>query len=166
MHKEQFNLNISSLNTISFKVTTIQSDFTDLVYLNPLKFINFINIINKKHIIFIGPSYIKNLSFINIKKTIIIPLKNCFTKVEEIQKKIIDEINSDNISKCFLFSAGLTTNYIIEKIKNKALNKHFMIDIGSAFDNFLSKETFPQITRRIYNPTFIKENYPSNYWIK
>ena len=41
-----------------------------------------------------------------------------------------------------------------------------MIDIGSAFDNFLSKETFPQITRRIYNPTFIKENYPSNYWIK
>ena len=41
-----------------------------------------------------------------------------------------------------------------------------MIDCGSVFDNFFSKETYPQINRRIYKPEFIKENYPSNYWIE
>ena len=40
-----------------------------------------------------------------------------------------------------------------------------MIDVGSAFDNFLSKESFNQIKRRVYNPVFIKNNYPQNFWI-
>ena len=59
--------------------------------------------------------------------------------------QIETEINNTNETTIFLFAAGLTTNYIIEKLKFKTIDKHFMIDIGSSFDNFLSKESFPLI---------------------
>ena len=42
----------------------------------------------------------------------------------------------------------------------RSLDKHTMIDIGSGFDNFLSKKLFPKINRRFYMPEFIKEHYP------
>lgn len=38
-----------------------------------------------------------------------------------------------------------------------------MIDVGSLWDNFMSTKV-TQVYRRIYNPEFIKANYPANYW--
>ena len=116
----------------------------------------------------IGPEYLKKFTPLNVNKYISIPLKNCFLDKDRIIKEIKDIIvtyNKNNKNGIFLFCASMCTNYIIDQLFELTLNKHTMLDIGSAFDNFLSKETFPQITRRNYDPTFIKANYPSNYWI-
>ena len=93
-------------------------------------------------------------------------MTNCFSQVENIQNQVENEIIMSNETIVFLFAAGLTTNFIIEKLKSKTIDKHFMLDIGSAFDNFFSKESFPLIRRRLYDPKFIKNNYPENFWIK
>lgn len=153
--------NHPSFQKINFKVDTIKNDFSNFVYEFPNLWIDFVNQINNYKIVFIGPEYCKNISFLKIKRFITIPLTNCFSQVENIQNQIENEITKTNETIIFLFAAGLTTNYIIEKLKSKTINQHFMIDIGSAFDNFLSKESFPEIRRRLYNPPFIKKHYPS-----
>lgn len=153
--------NHPSFQKINFKVDTITNDFSNFVYDFPDLWIDFVNHINNYKIVFIGPQYCKNISFIKIKNFITIPLTNCFSQVEKIQNQVENEIIKSNEPAVFLFAAGLTTNFIIEKLKLKTIDKHFMIDIGSAFDNFLSKESFPEIRRRLYNPPFIKKYYPS-----
>lgn len=153
--------NHPSFQKINFKVHTIMNDFSNFVYEFPNLMIEFINEINNYKIVFIGPEYCKNISFLKIKKFISIPLTNCFSQVENIQNQVENEIIKSNETIVFLFAAGLTTNFIIEKLKSKTIDKHFMIDIGSAFDNFLSKESFPEIRRRLYDPSFIKKHYPS-----
>ncbi len=138
------------------------------IYQSPHIFIKFVDIVNKKNIVFIGPEYCKNLTFLNIKKHIIIPRTNCFLEKDNIMKEIIctmQEYEKKNQGCIFLFAASMTTNYIIDKLFERSLDKHTMIDVGSAFDNFLSKESFNQIKRRVYNPVFIKNNYPQNFWI-
>ncbi len=157
--------NHPSFQKINFKVDTITDDFSNFVYNFPDLWIDFINEINNYKIVFIGPEYCKKISFLKVKIFITIPLTNCFSQVENILNQIETEINNTNETTIFLFAAGLTTNYIIEKLKFKTIDKHFMIDIGSSFDNFLSKESFPLIRRRVYDPIFIKNNYPENFWI-
>ena len=133
---------------------------------NDNTFIKFIDIINKKKVILIGPEYLKEFKPLIINQHIIIPLKNCFLDKDRIIQEINHIIDNNDKGCIFLFCASMATNYIIDKLFEKTLNKHTMIDIGSSFDNFLSKEKFPFICRRVYNPEFIKQNYPSNYWIE
>lgn len=168
MHGNVFKLDVSSLNNIKFNVNTITDDFTDYIYANPSKFIDCINLLNNKHIILVGPEYLKHIKFLNVKNHIIIPQINCFSSKDKIIGNIVAEINKDTEykHKHFIFCASMTTNYIIEKLKHLALDKHTMIDMGSCFDNFISSSKVPSINRRIYNPAYIKENYPSNYWIE
>ena len=160
-------INIECFKKIDFKVKTYVKDFTDLVVSEDKEsnelFKNFINQINKKYIVFIGPDYIIKSKFLNIKKHITIPKNNCFSEIDRIQSEI-NELLDDN-PKCFLFSAGLSTNFLIEKLKSKAIDKHFMIDVGSVFDNFLSKNQVPEIYRRFYCPSNMKERFPE-YWLE
>lgn len=164
-HKNKFNLNTGSLNNIKFNISTITSDFTDTVYGNPSLFVNIIDKLNSKNLIIIGPNYLKKFKPLIVKKYIEIPLTDCFRYKDKIIQLITEEINNGE-KLCFLFMASMTTNYIIEKMKNQVIDKHFMIDFGSALDNFFSNKTFPQIRRRIYNEQFIKDNYPSHYWVE
>ena len=171
-----FGLNVSSLDNIKFNVNTITKDFTDFIYSNPQKFIECINLLNNKYIVLIGPEYLKYISFLNVKQHIIIPQVNCFSDKDNIIKNIVNEMNRrgsgggggtiNNEHKYFIFCASMTTNYIIEKLKYLALNKHTMIDMGSCFDNFISTSKVTSINRRVYKPEYIKQNYPSNYWIE
>jgi hypothetical protein len=154
------------LNTIKFKVDTTENDFSNMVYEFPDLWIEFINVINNNFkVVFVGPEYCKNISFLNINNLIVVPNRNCFSQVVNIQNLIDIEIVNAKDNIVFLFAAGLTTNYIIEKFKYKTIDKHFMIDVGSGFDNFLSKEVFPEINRRIYNPQFVNKHYPDSWWI-
>jgi hypothetical protein len=147
-YTNNFNLDTSSLNNIIFKVPTILNDLTDYVYTEPHKIIDIINIFNNKNTILIGPKYLECFSPLKVKHHIIIPLINCFLDKDNIIKSIQVEMNKYP-SCCFIFCASMTTNYIIEKMKHFAIDKHYMIDCGSIFDNFLSKTRFPQIVRRI-----------------
>jgi len=159
------NTESSLLHTIKFNVNTINNEIADYIYTEPQKFMNFLEIINSKNTILIGPKYLEMFQPLKIKHHIIIPLLNCFLVKERIMEEIIQQMN--NHTECiFIFSASMTTNYIIEKMKYKALDKHTMIDIGSAFDNFISKDRLSEINRRIYVPDYIKNNYPVNYWIE
>ena len=138
---------------------------TDM-YTNPINVVKFIDILNTKNIILIGPEYLTKFQLLNVKKYILIPMHNCFLEKDRIMKEIEDSMNEfENIEQScvFLFSASMATNYMIDKLFKRSLDKHTMIDVGSLWDNFMSTKV-TQVARRIYNPEFIKANYPANYW--
>lgn len=127
--------------------------------------VKFVNILNTKNIILIGPEYLNKFTLLNVQKHIITPMYDCFLEKDRLIKEIENTMDDfeNNKSYVFLFSASMTTNYIIDKLFKKSLDKHTMIDVGSLWDNFMSITINP-VARRIYNPEFIKNNYPSNYW--
>jgi hypothetical protein len=129
--------------------------------------VNFINILNTKNIILIGPEYLTKLRLLNnVHKYIFTPMHDCFLEKDRLITEIsntMDEFDNNNTSCVFLFAASMTTNYIVDKLFTKSLDKHTMIDLGSFWDNFMSKQINPA-ARRIYNPEFIQNNYPANYW--
>jgi len=136
------------------------------IYTNTKNVVKFIDILNTKNIILIGPEYLTKFQLLNVKKYIFIPMHNCFLEKDRIMEEIQNTMNEfENIGQScvFLFSASMATNYIIDKIFKRSLDKHTMIDVGSLWDNFMSTEV-TQVARRIYNPEFIKANYPANYW--
>ena len=136
------------------------------IYNRPNNIVKFIDILNTKNIIVIGPEYLTKLRLFNVQKYIFTPMHNCFLEKDRIIHEIentMNEYENNNESCIFLFSASMTTNYIIDKLFKKSLDKHTMIDVGSLWDNFMSKKINP-VVRRIYNPEFIKNNYPENYW--
>ena len=139
------------------------------IYSTPLYLVEFINILNMKNTIVIGPEYLKKFKPLSVKKYITIPLKNCFLENKNI---ILDVENTMNIYEnknegcIFLFSASMATNYMIDKLFERSLDKHTLIDIGSLFDQFFSKKILPYLARRRYDPDFIKQYFPCNYWIE
>ena len=136
------------------------------MYTNPINVVKFIDILNTKNIILIGPEYLTKFQLLNVKKYILIPMHNCFLEKDRIMKEIEDSMNEfENIEQScvFLFSASMATNYMIDKLFKRSLDKHTMIDVGSLWDNFMSTKV-TQVARRTYNPEFIKANYPANYW--
>ena len=49
----------------------------------------------------------------------------------------MNEYETKNEGCIFLFSASMTTNYIIDKLFERSLDKHTMIDIGSGFEKLM-----------------------------
>ena len=129
-------LNTNYIKDIKWNVSVIEDDFSDYMWTNSDKFIKFINTINKKKIIYIGPYWIRDCPILNILHFIEIPITNCWLNKD----KIIEDIRSYNDKYkdiVFLFSASMATNAIIEILKLEFLDKHFAIDMGSTFDNFV-----------------------------
>lgn len=141
-------LNNNYIKDIKWNVSIIEEDFSDYLWTMPNKFIEFINVINSKKIIYIGPYWIKKCSILNILHFIEIPTKNCWLKKDKIINDIRKYMKKYN-DIIFLFSASMSTNAIIEILKLEFLDKHFAIDVGSTFDNFVTND---EINLRNINP--------------
>jgi len=153
----------------NIKVKITPDLINNYIYSTPLYIVEFINILNMKNTIIIGPEYLKKFKPLNAKKYISIPLKNCFLQKTNIISDVENTMNryeNKNEGRIFLFSASMATNYMIDKLFERSLDKHTLIDTGSLFDNFFSKNCLPNLARRNYKPEFIKKNYPNNYWIE
>ena len=155
--KVNLNMNEGMYNFFSHSIYDVN---------NISSIVNFINILNTKNVILIGPEYLTKLRLFNVYKYIFTPMHDCFLEKDRLITEIsntMDEFDNNNTSCVFLFAASMTTNYIVDKLFTKSLDKHTMIDLGSFWDNFMSKQINP-VARRIYNPEFIQNNYPANYW--
>lgn len=96
----------------------------------------FINLLNKKHVVYIGNSTLNKLEFIT--EFIEIPMKNSWVNKDELLSKISHTFNENH--KVYLFSAGMATNYYIDFLwKKNKLNTY--IDVGSVFDPLVGRLT-------------------------
>lgn len=105
----------------------------------PNKMINFFEILKNKHIILIGPYYLKKIKALNIQKFIEVPTTNCYDKIDEIEETLINAIPS-HTNAVILIAAGMATNILVIRLLNKNINQHTMIDVGSGFDVFVRDE--------------------------
>lgn len=105
----------------------------------PNKMINFFEILKNKHIILIGPYYLKKVKALNIQKFIEVPTTNCYDKIDEIEETLINSIPS-HTNAVILIAAGMATNILVIRLLNKNINQHTMIDVGSGFDVFVKDE--------------------------
>jgi hypothetical protein len=97
---------------------------------------SFIDILKKKHIVYIGNNTLSNLEFID--EFIEIPLTNSWITKEQVLNEVVNTF--DDKHKIYLFSAGMATNYYIDFLwkKNK---QNTYIDVGSVFDPFVGRIT-------------------------
>ncbi len=105
----------------------------------PNKMINFFEILKNKHIILIGPYYLKKVKPLNIQKFIEVPTTNCYDKIDELEQTLIDSIPS-HTNAVILIAAGMATNILVIRLLNKNITQHTMIDVGSGFDVFVKDE--------------------------
>ena len=121
------NLQLNVGNENNINCICIQECF--LYY--PDKFLEFINLINKKKTLFVCQYYNKILDkfYGDIVEHIKIPSFNSAKFVDEIEKKIL---NCKKEYDQIIFSAGQATRILIYRLWKK-LNKNF-IDIGSVSD--------------------------------
>ena len=105
----------------------------------PRKMINFFEILKNKHIILIGPYYLKKVRALNIQKFIEVPTTNCYDKIDEIEETLINSIPS-HTKAVVLIAAGMATNILVIRLLNKNINQHTLIDVGSGFDVFVKDE--------------------------
>jgi len=131
---------------------------------NPNEFRRFIQILNSKEILLVGPAYLSSISFIKYKNFIEIPLRNCYLEKNNILK-MIEKINP--INSVLLFSASMSTNVIIDELYEQYGRNNFMLDIGSLFDIFYI-DINKQIRQRgpnLNRVDSLKKNY-SHYFQK
>ena len=105
----------------------------------PRKMIDFFEILKNKHIILIGPYYLKKVKALNIQKFIEVSTTNCYDKIDEIEQTLIDSVPS-HTNAVILIAAGMATNILVIRLLNKNMNQHTMIDVGSGFDVFVKDE--------------------------
>lgn len=105
----------------------------------PGKMVNFFETLKNKHIILIGPHYLKNVKALDIKKFIEVPPTNCYDKIDEIEKTLISSVPS-HTSSVILIAAGMATNVLVIRLLNKNINQHTMIDVGSGLDVFVKDD--------------------------
>jgi hypothetical protein len=115
----------------------------------PEKFIKLLEILKKKKVVVVGPSYLKKLDKHFNFDFIEVPLKNCYLEKDRIidDMKLINKSSNDNF---FLLSASMPANIIIDKFND---NQNTYLDWGSVWDTFFKSSEYP----------FIKKRSTSNY---
>lgn len=93
-----------------------------------------INQFDENNIVYIGNETLSKLPFIN--DFIEIPYNNVWLKREEVMNII--KSNLDDTYKVFLFSAGMVSNYFIDKIWGIDKSNAY-IDVGSVFDPYVGR---------------------------
>lgn len=141
-------------------------DWFNIIYQNSNLFINFIDILNKKNIILVGPAYLKSFHSLNVQKFVEIPFNNCYLKKNKIilqLNNILNEYDQNNQNAIILFCASMLTNCIIDSLFERTIDKHTMLDIGSSFDVFFinNKDIIKRsVFREAYKPELIQNLYP------
>lgn len=166
IRNNQFNQYTEFLIQNKFITGSYQkSDFLQhMLRYEPEKFKIFINEIKKYDIVFVGPSYTSEITFLGKYKHIQIPQVNCYLEKKSIINNIEKEITGNQM---ILFAASMTTNVLIMELFQKYGNDNFMIDIGSLFDIFFLDKN-KSIKQRTDNLTMIESirvNY-EEYFIK
>jgi len=120
--------------------------------------------LNRKHLVMVGPEYIKELKVLTgIKHHIVVPEKNCYLEQDRIQQEIQEYVaQHGNETLVFLFSTSMMANTLIDRLHSKYKRKHFLLDMGSVWDNFI-----PGRESRTYMTKF-KKRWKNQYpeWIK
>lgn len=108
----------------------------------------FLNFIHTKHIVLVGPEYLKELKIIKRFDHIQIPLVDCYLNKDNIIKNMSNYIN-DNSDKeiYFLISASMLSEVLVDYFYGKD-SKNSFIDWGSAWDSFFQSEKYSFIKRR------------------
>ena len=89
---------INKTEFVKFKFKFLDNDLIHtLVKQNPKIFMEWVKILNKKRVIFVGPKYLSKIKFIKYEKFIEIPIKNCYKKMEEITTNISNYLNNNLI---------------------------------------------------------------------
>ena len=111
-------------------------------YNYPEIFEGIIESLNKKHVVMVGPEYMKELKILtSVKHYIKISPKDCYLDQDLTEQAIIkyaEEHTDETI--VFLFSASMMTNTLIDKLHPTFKGHHFLIDIGSVLNNFVKKK--------------------------
>lgn len=110
----------------------------------PEKFIKLLEILKKKELVIVGPSYLKKMDKHFKFRFIDVPLKNCYREKDRIIKDIkkISDIENDVF---FLFSASMPANIIIDRFDD---NRNTYLDWGSVWDTFYNSREYPFIKKR------------------
>lgn len=112
-----------------------------------------IDSLNTRKVILVGPEHLSRIPKLNIYQHVKIPLKNCWSERNRIEKEIRDNI-IDNV--VIIYSASMMSNVIIDSIFNDFKNKITQIDCGSVFDPYVGLQT------RKYHKTIIESNENNN----
>jgi hypothetical protein len=112
--------------------------------------------LRKKHIVFIGPEFLKAIEkYIPYKHWIEVPPRDCYTvpNKERVKKEILEY----GKKAIYIFCCAYMANVVIYEIwKEDKMKGSTMIDLGSLFDQYAGKKS------RGYMRKMSKENYLKN----
>ena len=133
----------------------------DMLLNDPNNFKEFVKIINDNDTLIVGPNYLSKLKFLK-PKNIIECSKNCFNDIDVLDVDIRNYLDENRKCRIVLFSCGPTSNCLLDRLHEDYGETHFLIDIGSVFDNFIDDDSI--VYRRLEKPLEDIRNQYSNKW--
>lgn len=105
----------------------------------PEIFKKMVEALNKKHVVMVGPEYMKDVGILSsVKHHVVVPERDCYLEQDRIQGEIeAYAAEHDQESLVFIFSSSMMTNTLIDRLHPKFKGKHFLLDCGSIWNNFI-----------------------------
>ena len=106
----------------------------------PEYFIDFIEFLNRKRVVIVGPSYYRDCKLFKNFSVIEVPIINAYHAMENINLQI-EEVNKTNEDINYVFMCGMMAGIIIDKFQ-QVDKRNSYYDIGSALDFFFQSGKF------------------------
>lgn len=102
-----------------------------------------INQLRNKHVVVIGPDYLRALDgrVFRYRHFIDIPRKNCFLETQRIKAAINEYEKNVPIPKVYAFSASMATNVIIHELYSSLGRNNWLVDFGSLWDIYVDNDS-------------------------
>lgn len=136
---------LQQLKSKNSELSFLNIDFIRIMHeQQPEKFIKLLEILKKKKLVIVGPSYLKKLDKHFNFEFIEVPLKNCYVEKDRIINEM-KEISESSDNNFFLLSASMPANIIIDRFDD---NRNTYLDWGSVWDTFFKTSEYSFIRKR------------------
>lgn len=136
---------LHQLKTSNPELSFLHTDFIRISHeQQPERFIELLEILRKKKLVIVGPSYLKKLDKHFNFEFIEVPLKNCYLEKDRITKEM-REVTESGDNNFFLLSASMPANIIIDRFND---DKNTYLDWGSVWDTLFDSREYSFIKKR------------------
>jgi len=118
------------------KLFTKNDFLKDMLVDQPKDFKKFVKYLNDNHTLLVGPSHLSQLKFLKNNSHIETEL-NAFKSADELDVGIRNYLEENEECRLIMFACGPATNCLLDRLHEDFGETHFMIDVGSLFDNFI-----------------------------